>query len=150
MSKNGDDEVTLTLVVDERDMGRVIGCDGRIANAIRSLLRVMGRETAGMSSSTSSPTSEPLAVARVMGVRGPGGSAGDVPDGRAGAPCHEKVIVEGELVAREITEAGTSKHGPVLKLEGITDRDSAPPDRTASSARPLPTSRRRGRTGGTN
>lgn len=37
-----DDEVTLTLGVDERDMGRVIGRDGRIANAIRSLLRVMG------------------------------------------------------------------------------------------------------------
>ena len=37
-----EDEVTLTLVVDEHDMGRVIGRDGRIANAIRSLLRVMG------------------------------------------------------------------------------------------------------------
>jgi predicted RNA-binding protein YlqC (UPF0109 family) len=36
-----DDEVTLTLGVDEADMGRVIGRDGRIANAIRSLLRVM-------------------------------------------------------------------------------------------------------------
>jgi predicted RNA-binding protein YlqC (UPF0109 family) len=36
------DEVTLTLSVDESDMGRVIGRDGRIANAIRSLLRVMG------------------------------------------------------------------------------------------------------------
>lgn len=36
------DEVELTLVVDEDDMGRVIGRDGRIANAIRSLLRVMG------------------------------------------------------------------------------------------------------------
>jgi uncharacterized protein len=35
------DEVTLTLGVDESDMGRVIGRDGRIANAIRSLLRVM-------------------------------------------------------------------------------------------------------------
>ena len=35
------DEVTLTLGVDEKDMGRVIGRDGRIANAIRSLLRVM-------------------------------------------------------------------------------------------------------------
>ncbi|MGI8871721.1 MAG: KH domain-containing protein [Candidatus Limnocylindria bacterium] len=34
-------EVTLTLMVDEADMGRVIGRDGRIANAIRSLLRVM-------------------------------------------------------------------------------------------------------------
>jgi predicted RNA-binding protein YlqC (UPF0109 family) len=36
------DEVTLTLIVNEADMGRVIGRDGRIANAIRSLLRVMG------------------------------------------------------------------------------------------------------------
>jgi predicted RNA-binding protein YlqC (UPF0109 family) len=35
------DEVTLTLGVDEEDMGRVIGRDGRIANAIRSLLRIM-------------------------------------------------------------------------------------------------------------
>ncbi len=38
--RNG--EVELTLAVDEADMGRVIGRDGRIANAIRSLLRVMG------------------------------------------------------------------------------------------------------------
>jgi predicted RNA-binding protein YlqC (UPF0109 family) len=38
----GDDEVTLTLKVGEGDMGRIIGRDGRIANAIRSLLRVMG------------------------------------------------------------------------------------------------------------
>jgi len=37
-----DDEVTLTLKVGEADMGRIIGRDGRIANAIRSLLRVMG------------------------------------------------------------------------------------------------------------
>jgi predicted RNA-binding protein YlqC (UPF0109 family) len=37
-----DDEIELTLAVDEDDMGRVIGRDGRIANAIRSLLRVMG------------------------------------------------------------------------------------------------------------
>lgn len=36
------DEVELVLSVDEPDMGRVIGRDGRIANAIRSLLRVMG------------------------------------------------------------------------------------------------------------
>lgn len=36
-----DDEVSLTLFVDEKDMGRVIGRDGRIANAIRALLRVM-------------------------------------------------------------------------------------------------------------
>jgi predicted RNA-binding protein YlqC (UPF0109 family) len=37
-----DDEIELVLSVDEADMGRVIGRDGRIANAIRSLLRVMG------------------------------------------------------------------------------------------------------------
>lgn len=37
-----DDQVTLTLKVGEGDMGRIIGRDGRIANAIRSLLRVMG------------------------------------------------------------------------------------------------------------
>ena len=41
VSERGD-EVELTLSVDEADMGRVIGRDGRIANAIRSLLRVMG------------------------------------------------------------------------------------------------------------
>jgi uncharacterized protein len=35
------DETLLTLGVDPDDMGRVIGRDGRIANAIRSLLRVM-------------------------------------------------------------------------------------------------------------
>jgi uncharacterized protein len=35
------DETMLTLGVDQEDMGRVIGRDGRIANAIRSLLRVM-------------------------------------------------------------------------------------------------------------
>jgi hypothetical protein len=35
-------EVSLVLTVDQEDMGRVIGRDGRIANAIRSLLRVMG------------------------------------------------------------------------------------------------------------
>ena len=38
----GDEEVTLTLKVGGGDMGRIIGRDGRIANAIRSLLRVMG------------------------------------------------------------------------------------------------------------
>jgi uncharacterized protein len=36
-----DDATILTLGVDQEDMGRVIGRDGRIANAIRSLLRVM-------------------------------------------------------------------------------------------------------------
>ena len=35
------DATVLTLGVDQEDMGRVIGRDGRIANAIRSLLKVM-------------------------------------------------------------------------------------------------------------
>lgn len=37
----GEEEVALTLSVDEADMGKVIGRDGRIAKALRSLLRVM-------------------------------------------------------------------------------------------------------------
>jgi predicted RNA-binding protein YlqC (UPF0109 family) len=41
-AEEDDDEVSLVLNVDQADMGRVIGRDGRIANAIRSLLRVMG------------------------------------------------------------------------------------------------------------
>ena len=41
VEEEGDDTI-LTLGVDQDDMGRVIGRDGRIANAIRSLLRVMG------------------------------------------------------------------------------------------------------------
>lgn len=40
--EEGPEEVALTLKVDEHDMGRVIGRDGRIANSIRSLLHVMG------------------------------------------------------------------------------------------------------------
>ena len=39
--EEGEDEVALTLSVDEADMGKVIGRDGRIAKALRSLLRVM-------------------------------------------------------------------------------------------------------------
>jgi len=35
------DETVLTLGVDQEDMGRVIGREGRIANALRSLLKVM-------------------------------------------------------------------------------------------------------------
>ena len=36
-----EDEVELTLTVEEQDMGKVIGRDGRIAKALRNLLRVM-------------------------------------------------------------------------------------------------------------
>ena len=38
VEEDGDDTV-LTLVVDQEDMGRVIGRDGRIANAIRTLAK---------------------------------------------------------------------------------------------------------------
>ncbi len=80
-----------------------------------------------MSSSTSKPTSEPLAVARVMGVRGLKGdlrvmSLTDTPERLL---VGELVVVEGETAPRQIMEAGTSKHGPVLRLVGITDRDGA-------------------------
>lgn len=80
-----------------------------------------------MSSSTSSPTSEPLAVARVMGVRGLKGdlrvmSLTDAPERLAAG---QRVIVEGETAPREILEAGIARHGPVLRLKGIADRDAA-------------------------
>ena len=34
----------LELHVDREDMGRVIGKDGRVANALRTILRVMSQE----------------------------------------------------------------------------------------------------------
>lgn len=39
--EDDEDETVLTLSVDQEDMGRVIGRDGRIANALRDLLRAM-------------------------------------------------------------------------------------------------------------
>lgn len=80
-----------------------------------------------MSSSTSSPTSEPLAVARVMGVRGLAGDLRvmvltDDPDRLAAG---ERVIVDGESTARTIVLVGSSKHGPVIRLSGIDDRGQA-------------------------
>lgn len=80
-----------------------------------------------MSSSTSSPTSDPLAVARVMGVRGLDGhlrvmALTDVPDRLTVGAF---VLVEGESAPRRITQVGASRHGPVLRLDGVTDRASA-------------------------
>lgn len=80
-----------------------------------------------MSSSTSSPTSEPLAVARVMGVRGLEGdlrvmALTDVPDRLTVGAA---VLVEGEPAPRRITRVGTSRQGLVLRLEGIADRGMA-------------------------
>ena len=80
-----------------------------------------------MSSSTSSPTSDPLAVARVMGVRGLEGDLRvmpltDVPDRLA---VGATVLVEGESAPRRIMQVGSSRHGPVLRLEGVSDHTSA-------------------------
>ena len=80
-----------------------------------------------MSSSTSSPTSEPLAVARVMGVRGLKGdlrvmALTDVPDRLIVGAV---VLVEGEEAPRRITQVGSSRLGPILRLEGISDHATA-------------------------
>jgi 16S rRNA processing protein RimM len=62
-----------------------------------------------------------------MGVRGLKGdlrvlSLTDAPERLA---VGARVIVEGEDAPRRITEVGQSKHGPILRLEGVTDRDAA-------------------------
>lgn len=80
-----------------------------------------------MSSSTSSPTSDPLAVARVMGVRGLDGdlrvmALTDVADRLTVGAF---VVVEGESAPRRITQVSASRLGLVLRLDGVTDRASA-------------------------
>jgi 16S rRNA processing protein RimM len=62
-----------------------------------------------------------------MGVRGLDGDLRvmvltDVPDRlTAGA----FVLVEGETAPRRITQVGSSRHGPVLRLDGVSDRSAA-------------------------
>lgn len=41
---HGGSVTVLELHVDREDMGRVIGKDGRVANALRTLLRVMSQD----------------------------------------------------------------------------------------------------------
>lgn len=41
---HGANVTVLELHVDQEDMGRVIGKDGRVANALRTLLRVVSQE----------------------------------------------------------------------------------------------------------
>jgi predicted RNA-binding protein YlqC (UPF0109 family) len=41
---HGTNVTVLELHVDQEDMGRVIGKDGRVANALRTLLRVLAQE----------------------------------------------------------------------------------------------------------
>jgi 16S rRNA processing protein RimM len=62
-----------------------------------------------------------------MGVRGLQGelrvlSLTDAPERLA---VDQYVLVEGESTPRRILAAGRSKHGPVLRLEGVADRDAA-------------------------
>jgi 16S rRNA processing protein RimM len=62
-----------------------------------------------------------------MGVRGLKGdlrvlSLTDAPDRLA---VDQLVVVEGETSPRRIVAVGQSKHGPVLRLEGVADRDGA-------------------------
>jgi 16S rRNA processing protein RimM len=62
-----------------------------------------------------------------MGVRGLKGdlrvlSLTDTPERLT---LDQLVVVEGETEPRRIVEVGQSKHGPVLRLEGIRDRDAA-------------------------
>ncbi len=80
-----------------------------------------------MSSSTSSLTSDLLAVARVMGVRGLGGELRVMPltDTPERLALDAMVVVEGEETPRRIAATGPSRQGVILSLEGITDRDAA-------------------------
>lgn len=80
-----------------------------------------------MSSSTSSPTSDLLAVARVMGVRGLKGELRVMPltDAPERLALDALVVVEGEEAPRRITATGPSRQGVVLFLDGVTDRDGA-------------------------
>jgi 16S rRNA processing protein RimM len=80
-----------------------------------------------MSSSTSSPTSDRLAVAQVMGVRGLGGELRVMPltDAPERLAVGASVLVEGEDAPRRISSAGSARQGAILSLTGIDDRDAA-------------------------
>jgi 16S rRNA processing protein RimM len=80
-----------------------------------------------MSSWRSSATTERLAVARVLGAKGLAGSLRielltDHPERLAAG---ESVWVEDEEAPRGILEAAWGGRVPVLRLEGVADRDSA-------------------------
>lgn len=62
-----------------------------------------------------------------MGVRGLDGdlrvmALTDVPDRLTVGAF---VLVEGESAPRRITQVGASRHGPILRLDGVTDRATA-------------------------
>ncbi len=80
-----------------------------------------------MSSWRSSATTERLAVARVIGAKGLDGSVRiealtDHPERLAAG---ESVWIEDEAEGRAILEAGWGGRVPILRLEGIADRDAA-------------------------
>jgi 16S rRNA processing protein RimM len=82
---------------------------------------------AATSSWRSSATTERLAVARVLGAKGLAGSLRiealtDHPERLAAG---ESVWVEDEAEERTILEAGFGGRVPILRLEGISDRESA-------------------------
>ena len=82
---------------------------------------------AAMSSWRSSATTERLAVARVLGAKGLAGSLRiealtDRPERLAAG---ESVWIEDEADTRTILEAGFGGRVPILRLEGISDRDAA-------------------------
>lgn len=62
-----------------------------------------------------------------MGVRGLKGDLRvmTLTDTPARLGVGQLVVIEGEAEPRAILEAGFSRHGPVLRLAGITDRDAA-------------------------
>jgi len=82
---------------------------------------------AATSSWRSSATTERLAVARVLGAKGLAGSVRiealtDHPERLAAG---ESVWIEDEAEERTILEAGFGGRVPILRLEGISDREAA-------------------------
>lgn len=82
---------------------------------------------AATSSWRSSATTERLAVARVLGAKGLAGSLRiealtDHPERLAAG---ESVWIEDEAEKRTILEAGFGGRVPILRLEGISDREAA-------------------------
>jgi 16S rRNA processing protein RimM len=82
---------------------------------------------AATSSWRSSATTERLAVARVLGAKGLAGSLRiealtDHPERLAAG---ESVWIEDEAEERTILEAGFGGRVPILRLEGISDREAA-------------------------
>jgi len=84
---------------------------------------------AAASSWRSSATSERLAVARVVGAKGLMGAVRIEPltDWPERLAIGSEVWVEDESEPREILEVSWGGRVPVLRLSGVTDRDSAEP-----------------------